>query len=334
MRVVAAPDKFRGTLSAVQAAAAIAAGAGRAGWSCTELPLADGGEATLDALGGGTHTNVVTGPLGRPVAADWRLDGEVAVIETARASGLTLAGGRDGNDPLRASTRGTGELIEAAIQAGATRVIVGVGGSATTDGGLGAVDALNWERFVTRGVRVEVACDVDTRFLDAAPVFGPQKGADETQVGLLTERLRLLAARYREELGADVTELPRAGAAGGLAGGLAALGAELLPGFDLIADAIGLDRALGGAQLAITGEGRLDATSFSGKVVGGVAHRASACDVPVIAICGDVAADARSNLPTVSLVERYGAERAWRDTAACLADATYSSLMERSAEPA
>jgi glycerate kinase len=246
----------------------------------------------------------------------------------ARASGLALAGGRDRNDPLGATTRGTGELIREAIAAGATRIIVGVGGSATTDGGLGAVDALGWRPFSQCGVQVDVACDVETPFLQAAPVFAPQKGADEAQVGLLAARLAEIGDRYRERLGASVAHLPRAGAAGGLAGGLAALGADLLPGFDVIADAAGLDDALRGAQLVITGEGRLDATSFEGKVVGGVSRRAAALGVPALAICGDAAPGLGTRLPVVSLVERYGSGRALDDTAACIADATHEALVE------
>src|SRR5205823_3062176 len=148
-----------------------------------ELPLADGGEGTLDALGGANRLSRVTGPLGEPVEAEWRLGHGDAVIEMARASGLTLAGGRERNDPLAATARGTGELIAAAIAAGAERILVAVGGSATTDGGLGAVEALGWEPFRTE---VEVACDVRTPFLEAARVFGPQKGADPAQVEELT----------------------------------------------------------------------------------------------------------------------------------------------------
>ena len=189
-RVLAAPDKFRESATAHEVAGSIARGADLAGWSCHELPLADGGEGTLDALGRPNRTSPVTGPLGSPVDADWRLDGELAVIEMARASGLALAGGADRNAPLTASTRGTGELIAAALDAGATRVIVGVGGSATTDGGLGAVEALDWLPFNSRGATVEVACDVQTLFVDAASVFGPQKGASAADVVELTERLR------------------------------------------------------------------------------------------------------------------------------------------------
>ena len=225
-------------------------------------------------LGGGNRTTVVTGPLGERVEAEWRLDGELAVIETARASGLTLAGGREGNDPLRASTTGSGELIDAAIHAARPASSSASAVRPPRTEVWEPSTRLGWVSFATRGVAVEVACDVDTRFLDAAPLFGPQKGATDAQIGTLTDRLRRLAGRYHEQLGVDVTALPHAGASGGLAGGLAALGAELLPGFDLIADAIGLDEALDGAQLVVTGEGRLDTTSFSGKVVGGVARHA------------------------------------------------------------
>ncbi|MDX6481731.1 MAG: glycerate 2-kinase, partial [Gaiellaceae bacterium] len=178
MRVLAAPDKFRGTLSAREAAAAIALGAHRAGWECEELPLADGGEGTLDVIGGGNRTAVVTGPLGEPVEAVWRLEEGVAIVEAAQACGLALAGGASGNDPLRATSRGVGELIAAATAAGAEGVIVAVGGVASTDGGVGAVEALGGRL----AVPLEVACDVEARLLDAADVFAPQKGATPEQV--------------------------------------------------------------------------------------------------------------------------------------------------------
>jgi glycerate 2-kinase len=267
---IAAPDKFRGSLTAAEAADAMAAGLEAAGFEARRIPLADGGEGTLDALlaarGGSVRTATVTGPLGDPVEARWALlpDG-TGIVEMARASGLALVQGR--NDPLRASTRGTGELIAAALRAGARQVVVGVGGSATTDGGLAAVDALGWS---LAGHDVTVACDVSTEFLDAATVYGPQKGATAAQVSLLTRRLARLADEYRNRTGVDVTVLEGGGAAGGLAGGLAAIGAGLEPGFDVVARAAGLDRALEDADLLVTGEGRLDPTSFEGKVVGGV----------------------------------------------------------------
>jgi glycerate kinase len=323
-RVLAAPDKFRGSATAAEVAAAIARGAQTIGWPCRTLPLADGGEGTLDALGGPNRTTRVSGPLGAPVDAAWRLDGELAVVEMARASGLALVGGAAGNDPLAASTRGTGELIAAALKAGATRVVVGVGGSATTDGGLGAVEALGGRPFA--GVRVEVACDVQTSFVDAAPVFAPQKGATERDVAELTERLRRLAERYRRELGADVETLPGGGAAGGLAGGLAALGATLAPGFALVADAVGLDRALAECDLVVTGEGLLDATSFAGKVVGGVLERAQRAGVDAAAVVGEARVAPPAELATVALVDRFGEGRSWAATLDCIAEATAELL--------
>jgi glycerate kinase len=251
---LACPDKFRGSLSAVEAATAMAAGLRRAGFEeVREVPLADGGDGTLDALlaarGGSRRRARVTGPLGDPVDADFGvLSDGTAVVEMARASGLSLV---PRNDPLRASTRGTGELIDAARRGGASSILVCVGGSATTDGGLAAVDALGWS---LGAVEVTVACDVDTHFLDAARVYGPQKGASPAQVQLLTRRLAAVAATYVARTGVDVTELDGAGAAGGLAGGLAAIGARLEPGFDVVARAAGLEDALDGVALVVTGD--------------------------------------------------------------------------------
>ena len=335
MRLLAAPDKFRGTLTAVAAARAIAAGAREAGAEAAELPLADGGEGTLDALGGANRETVVTGPLGDPVRAGWRLAEGVAVIESARASGLELAGGRGGNDPVHATTRGTGELVAAALDAGAARVVVGVGGSATTDGGLGAVEALRSR--APFPVPVQVCCDVRTPFVRAAAVYGPQKGATPAQVAELTGRLEALARRYRDELGVDVEALTGAGAAGGLAGGLAALGAELAPGFDVVAALVGLDRALAGVDLVVTGEGRLDATSFAGKVVGGVLERARAAGVEALVVAGDGDPDAVARAGAVTLVARFGRRRAWAEAAPCLAaavrDAVVAPLENRTPPP-
>jgi glycerate kinase len=295
---LACPDKFKGTLRAGDAARHMAEGLRRAGFDeVTTLPLADGGEGTLDtmvdSLGGSRRRATVTGPLGDPVDAEWALlPGGVAVVEMARASGLGLVPRE--RDPLRASTRGTGELIAAAIRGGARRVIVGVGGSATTDGGLAALEALGWS---LGAVPVTVACDVSTRFLDAAKVFAPQKGASVAQVSLLTRRLATLAGQYEQRTGIDVRTMVGAGAAGGLAGGLAAIGAQLEPGFEVVANAAGLDRALEGVDLVVTGEGRLDATSFEGKVVGGVLEWAGDAGVPHVAvIAGQVTAEAREEL--------------------------------------
>jgi glycerate 2-kinase len=314
MRLLAAPDKFRGTLSARDAAAALAAGAAGAGWTVDELPLADGGEGTLDVLGGWNRRTLVTGPLDEPVDAGWRLEEDgTALIEAALACGLTLAGGPEENDPLGATSRGVGELVATAIAEGARRVVVCVGGVASTDGGLGAREALPGRL----PVPLEVACDVDARFLDAADVFAPQKGATPEQVRILRERLAQL----------DVPDLPGSGAAGGLAGGLAAIGARLLPGFDLVADRLGLDEALADADLVATGEGLLDATSFTGKVVGRVLERARRAGIDALVVAGDVAPGAP--IDALSLVARYGPERALAEPAECLAELVEETLAAR-----
>ena len=309
------PDKFRGTLTAPEAAAAMAAGVRRAGFAeVAELPLADGGEGTLDALlaamGGSRRTATVTGPLGDPVDAEWALlPGGLGVVEMARASGLALVDGR--NDPLRASTRGTGELIAAAIRGGARRVLVTVGGSASTDGGLAAVESLGWS---TGGVKVTVACDVGVPFLDAARRFGPQKGASDAQIALLTRRLARLADEYEARTGVDVRVLVGSGAAGGLAGGLAAIGADLEPGFEVVAEAVGFEERLSGVDLVVTGEGKLDASSFEGKTVGGVVEWAADAGVPHVAvIAGQVSDEAREELAVRANVQVLAlTDRVWQ----------------------
>jgi glycerate 2-kinase len=325
VHVVAAPDKFRGTATAADVAAAVADAAVAAGSTCATVPLADGGEGTLAALGGANRSSLVTGPLGDPVQAPWRLTGSVAVIEMAAASGLLLVGGPSGNDPIAASTSGTGELISLAAESGARRIVVGVGGSATTDGGFGALRAMYpLQRF--RGVEIVVACDVRTTFVDAARVFAPQKGATVAQVELLRRRLERLAQVYQEEYGVDVLELPRAGAAGGLAGALATVGARLVDGFDLVADEVHLYEQLEGADLVVTGEGFLDAQSFDGKVVGGVADLAKLAGVPVLVIAGDIYDGAESGLDAVSLVARFGPERAFGDPLGAIREIVYERL--------
>ncbi len=168
VHIVAAPDKFKGTASAREIADAIAAAAEVSGATCTRIPMADGGEGTLEALGGPNRTSLVTGPLGNPVEAEWRLDGKSAVIEMARSSGLVLAGGPDENDPLGATTAGVGELIGNAIDAGASTIIIGVGGSATTDGGLGALDALRRARGGRRGPQLTAVTVLTSRNLHRA----------------------------------------------------------------------------------------------------------------------------------------------------------------------
>lgn len=343
--LIAAPDKFRGSLSAPAVAAAMVAGARSAGWEGRALPLADGGEGTLEALGGANRRTVVTGPVGRPVVAAWRLDGQSAVIEAAAAAGLDLAGGKPKNNPVEATTYGVGELIAAAIAAGAREIIVGVGGSASTDGGLGAISALGGHPFSDLGVSVAVACDVTTTFLDAARVFAPQKGADAAQVRLLAERLASTATHYRVRFGIDVTGMAGGGAAGGLAGGLAALGARLESGFDLVASVAGLEATLGpasvdtdgtspadcGLEAVATGEGLLDATSLEGKVVGGVVAAARRRKLPVLAIVGgcapDVAADPLGpGNAVVSLSAAYGTDRSWSEPERLIADVTTAWL--------
>lgn len=315
-----APDKFRGTASASQAVAALTAGLQALGHEAIACPLADGGEGLLEVLGGANRITTVTGPLGDPVEAAWRFVGRSAVIEMALASGLGLVGGAEHNDAVAASTFGTGELISAALEAGAKKIVVGLGGSATTDGGLGALRALE-PLHRLRGVELNVACDVGVRFVQAAQLFGPQKGATPSQVKLLERRLERLLQVYENDYGVQVGDLVGGGAAGGLAGGLACLGASLLSGFDLVSDYLGLDELIESADLVITGEGFLDAESFEGKVVGGVTDLANRLDVPVVAVVGEAFDAAQTLVPTVSLVEQFGRERAMGDTLACLQEA-------------
>lgn len=327
VRVVAAPDKFRGSATATEVAAAIAAGVVRAGGTCVQIPLADGGEGTLSALGGANRTSTVTGPLGDPVEAAWRFVGTTAVIEMAEASGLALVGGAVGNDPIAASTSGLGELVSLAVEAGAKRVVVGVGGSATTDGGFGALRAM-YPLQRLRGIELVVACDVRTDFVAAAEVFAPQKGASPAQVELLRRRLERLAQVYSEEYGIDVAGLPRAGAAGGLAGGLAAVGAQLVDGFELVADEVGLYEAIEEADLVITGEGFVDAQSFEGKVVGGVAELSAAAHVPVLAVAGDVFDGIGERIEVLSMVAAVGRQRSFADPLAVITELVHARLTQ------
>jgi len=324
MKVVVAPNAFKGTLTAPQAAAAIARGVREVfpDAEIVEVPVADGGEGTVEALvvahRGEYRTVTVEGPLGDPVAAVFGLidGGRTAVVELASASGLTLvAAGR--LDPRRASTFGFGQLLAAAREAGAVEVIAGIGGSATNDGGAGMAQALGCRLVDARGrelerggaalarleridvsgvdprwrsVRVKVACDVTnplTGPLGASAVYGPQKGADETAIRELDDALARYAAVVEGDLGKRVADVPGAGAAGGTGAGLVAfLDAELLPGAPLVVDAAGLDAELQGAQLVITGEGRVDAQTAYGKAPGEVIKRARAAGVPVILLAG------------------------------------------------
>ncbi|MCB0988597.1 MAG: glycerate kinase [Microthrixaceae bacterium] len=317
VRVLAAPDKFRGTATADDVAGAIAAAVEGRGGRTRRVPLSDGGEGFLDVFGGANRTALVTGPSGQPVEAGWRLDGRRAVIEMARASGLVLAGGAAENDALAATTAGTGELIGAALDAGARKVIIGHGGSATTDGGLGAVKALSPVARL-RGVELVAAVDVRTAFTRAAVEFGAQKGASAHQVDLLTRRLERLVQLYRSDFGVEVDVVPGAGAAGGLAGGLMALGAEIVSGFDLIAEELDLLGAMERVDLVVTGEGFVDGASFDGKVVGGVVNLASEVGVPVLVVAGEVFDEIPAGVDAVSLVERFGRERSMADPLGCV----------------
>jgi glycerate kinase len=331
--VLIVPDKFRSTATASELRDAMVNAADAEGFIPTACAISDGGEGLLEALGGEARTTTVTGPLGERIDAEWRIltdqsGGRRAVIEMARASGLALIASPMTNNPLRASTRGTGELIVEAINEGATTIIVGCGGSATTDGGRGALEAIG-DLLPREGVTIKVACDVTTTFIDAAKVFGPQKGATPDDVVLLTERLRELAQFYSSRYGIDVTDLPRSGAAGGLAGGLAALGGDLVSGVTLVGDEIGLDYLISTSDLVITGEGRLDDTSFTGKVVGELLER-TRTSTPLLIIVGeavvaiDHAKDPEATI--ISLVDRFGNARALTETVACVELATREML--------
>ena len=237
-------------------------------------------DVLVSALGGEVRTATVSDPLGRPVEARFALlpDGS-AVVEMAQASGLSLVPERE-RDAWTASTRGTGELIAAAAEAGASPVIVTVGGSATTDGGAGAIEAL---REAGASPELEVVCDVSVPFEDAPRVFGPQKGADPALVGRLERRLDELAATFPR----DPRGVPMTGAAGGLSGGLyGALGATLVPGAAYVLDTIGFDALMRGAAFVVTGEGALDEQTLEGKIVGEVATRCRQRGVTCHAIVG------------------------------------------------
>jgi glycerate 2-kinase len=247
----------------------------------------------------------------------------------ARASGLAVIGGAAGNSALDATTSGTGELIDHALDSGARRIIVGLGGSATTDGGFGAVRAITATARLKQ-VELLVACDVTTTFTDSAAVFGPQKGATPAEVKLLTRRLERLAQMFQEEFGQDVTSIVGGGAAGGLGGALAALGGRLVPGFELVADELDLYDHLDGADLVITGEGRLDMTSFAGKVVGGVLALASEGDIRATAIVGSIDAEVpKSMLDGIlveSLTDRFGEDEAMAMPKRCIEEACAALL--------
>jgi len=323
-KVVVAPNSFKGTLTATEAAAAIARGVREVfpQAEVVEVPVADGGDGTVQALVSANHgdyrTAEVEGPLGDPVSAQYGLidSGRTAVVELATASGLTLIAPAR-RDPRRTSTYGFGQLLEAARRDGAGAIIAGIGGSATNDGGAGMAQALGYRlldgdgRDIPRGgaalarlqrieaadfdrhwrsVAVKVACDVTNPLTGpqgASAVYGPQKGADEVAVRELDAALARLAEVIERDLGRRVAHIPGAGAAGGTGAGLVAfLDAELLPGAPLVVDAAGLDAKLLGADLVITGEGRVDGQTAYGKAPGEVAKRAHAGGIPVLLLAG------------------------------------------------
>jgi glycerate kinase len=290
-KAIISPDSFKGTFTASEVAAAIAIGVRQGGLAAVELPVADGGEGTMDALlakGGVRCPARVSGPLGQTVEASYGLlpGGEVAVVEMAQASGLGLVP-PDARDPWTASTRGTGELIVAAAAAsGVERVLVSVGGSATTDGGRGALEILAGADSLPP---LTVLCDVETPWEDAARVFAPQKGADEGMVRRLAGRLDRMAT----ELPRDPRGVPMTGCAGGLSGGLwSEHGAELVSGAEFVLDIRDFDRHLGEAAIVVTGEGSLDSQSSAGKIVSAVSKRSARAGVPCHAVVGRSELDA------------------------------------------
>lgn len=291
LTVLIAPDSFKGSFSAPLVAEALARGCEDAGVRADRCPVADGGEGTAEvlrsALGGDRVPVPAHDPLGRPIEAEVVLlaDGSRAVVEVAAASGLTLLD-PDDLDPWQATSRGTGELIRAAAELGAREVLVAAGGSATVDGGRGAIEALS-EGLGLGELSLTVLCDVDVPWESCAEVFGPQKGADPA----LVEKLALRLDEVATSLPRDPRRMPMGGAAGGLSGGLwAVCDATLVMGAPFVFEAVEFDRRLGAAACAITGEGRLDDQSAMGKIVGQLAARAAAAAVPLHAVVG---ADAR-----------------------------------------
>jgi glycerate kinase len=285
--VLVAPDSFKGTITARAVAGAVARGLLAGGLQAEECPVADGGEGTMEvllaALGGECRETISSDPIGRPVSAKWaRLrDGRTAIVESAQASGLTLLQ-PDELDAERASSAGTGELLLAAARSGAPQILLAVGGTASTDGGEGALKAIGAGGGLQQA-RLTVLCDVQIPFEAAAPIFAPQKGADALAVQRLSDRLDGLASRWAR----DPRGVPMTGAGGGLAGGLwSCLGAELRPGAEWVLDAIHFERRLARARAVVVGEGHLDAQSLDGKIVGAIAGRAAAHQVPVHAIVG------------------------------------------------
>lgn len=362
--VVIAPDKFKGSLSAARAAAAIARGvcAIRPDIDTHCVPMADGGEGTVDAFlardGWSRVSCRVRGPLGGTVTAAFAFDGTTAVLEMAAAAGLALVAA-DAREPLRATTYGVGELVRAALDRGARRIVVGIGGSATNDGGIGMLVALgarasdaagdslepggaalarlarlDLSAFDARiaGATIEIAADVAHPLLGpggASAVFGPQKGASPSDVRVLDSALERFADVTRAMLGHDPRDEAGAGAAGGLGFGmLAYLGARLRPGVAIVAEVCRLAASLDGATYCFTGEGSIDAQTLGGKTVVGVAELARHARVPVVAFGGRVAAEAERDLAELGIVAVPIADGP-RELAASLAEA--EDLLERAA---
>lgn len=344
-------DSFKGSLSSAEICAIASQTIPAFFPDChvTAIPVADGGEGTVDcflaALPGERRTAVVQGPFGEPVEAAYALIGEDAVVEMAAAAGLPLAGSR--LDPATASTYGVGQLIADAISRGARRILLGLGGSATNDGGCGAAAALGAEFYDETGARLipaggtlariarvelsglrrrlsgvqfTVMCDVDNPLCGpagAAAVFAPQKGADERTVRLLDDGLRHLAEIVRSQLGVPILDVPGAGAAGGMGGGcLAFFGAALRPGIECILDLVRFDELLAGADLVLTGEGRIDAQSVHGKVISGIARRTSRAGVPLVALVGciDDSAEAAYSLGVTAMFSIDRTARSFSET--------------------
>ena len=326
MKVVIAPQAFKGSISALKVARAMADGVRRvvADAEIVLVPVADGGDGTLETLvegsGGQIRSSEVTGPLGEGIAAKWGAmgDGNTAVIEMARTSGLALVP-LEKRDPLAATTYGLGEAMRHALDAGFRRFIIGIGGSATNDAGAGMAQALGVRLLDGKGRdlpfggaalaklhRIDlsgldsraressflVACDVSNPLTGpqgASAIYGPQKGATPDMVKQLDAALGHFAQVVKKDVGADVNDVPGAGAAGGLGGGLIAfIEAELRAGVDIVLDAVGLDRHLEGADLVITGEGCMDHQTVYKKAPIGVAERAKARGIPVIAVSGSL----------------------------------------------
>jgi glycerate kinase len=317
LTVLIAPDSFKGSLTSVQVARSLADGWARARPNDSILlcPLADGGEGTLEAVaaaGGWEWQNAeVADPLGRRIQARWlrSVDGGRAVVEMAEASGLSRLTAAE-RDPVGATSLGTGELIQAAIDAGVEHITIAIGGSATTDGGKGMLEGLRGLEGLPTPPAVEVACDVSNPLLGeqgAAAIYGPQKGASPAQVAELDARNALWADDLERSTGRRERDTPGAGAAGGVGFGLLAIqdrfgSFALRPGVDLVMEATDFDARLAQADLVITGEGRIDAQTAYGKTALGVARRAAAAGVPCIAVGGGVEPEGIAALAAVGAV--------------------------------